>query len=126
MKEKRKTSISKNNVLLEKADELTHLIYKISKSFPKSEMYGITSQIRRSSLSVPLNIIEGYARFKVGSHIQFLEISYGSLKETRYLIEFSYNEGYMDKDGCVELLDLSTEIEKMLYAKMNTLRKKSK
>ena len=51
-----------NNPLIEKSDELAHLVYKITKDFPKEELYGLVSQIRRAAVSIPLNIIEGFAR----------------------------------------------------------------
>ena len=52
----------KNLIVLQKADELAFQVYKITESFPKNEMFGLTSQIRRAALSVPTNIVEGYAR----------------------------------------------------------------
>jgi four helix bundle protein len=116
------SNVRKNNILLEKSDILAHNIFKITKIFPKSEQYGITSQLRRAALSVPLNIIEGYARFKPKSHIQFLEIAFGSLKETHYLIEFSHKERYIKSDENKTLIDLCVEIEKMLYSKIRTLK----
>ncbi|PJB19449.1 four helix bundle protein, partial [Candidatus Falkowbacteria bacterium CG_4_9_14_3_um_filter_36_9] len=59
---------------------------KITRSFPKDELYGITSQLRRAALSVILNYIEGYARKRDKVYKNFLEISYGSLKEAKYLL----------------------------------------
>ena len=73
-------------------------IYKLTKKFPKDELYGIVSQIRRSALSIILNYIEGYARRKgerCKVYKNFLEISYGSLKESKYLLFFSYEENYI-------------------------------
>ena len=115
-------NVWENNVLLIKADKLAHLIYKVSKGFPKSERYGITSQIRRAGLSVPLNIIEGYSRFRVKTHIQFLEIAFGSLKEVHYLVEFSYKEGYLNSLQRNRVIDICDEVEKMLYSKIRTLK----
>ncbi len=79
----------KNNITVKKADELARLVYKLTRDFPKEEMFGLTSQIRRASLSIPLNVIEGYARSASKSYRQFLDIAYGSLKETKYLLYFS-------------------------------------
>ena len=78
-----------------KMDEFVHLVYRISKNFPKDELYGVTSQLRRSALSVILNYIEGYARIKSKVYRNFLEISYGSLKEAKYLLHFSLKENYL-------------------------------
>ena len=68
--------------LKSKMDEYAHLVYKLTRDFPKEEIYGITSQLRRAALSVILNYVEGYARVKNKVHKNFLEISYGSLKES--------------------------------------------
>ena len=118
------SNVWENNLILIKADKLAHLIYQTTKSFPTSELYGITSQLRRAALSVVLNIIEGYSRFKIKSHIQFLEIAFGSLKETHYLIEFSHKENYISDTREKSLTDLCNEVEKMLYAKIKTMRRK--
>ena len=61
--------------------DLAECCYRLTKSFPRTELYGLTSQIRRSSASVPANIAEGYGRDAKGSYVQFLKISRGSLKE---------------------------------------------
>lgn len=75
-------------------DEYAHFIYGIARNFPKSEIYGITSQMQRSSLSVILNYIEGYARNKKLVKLNFWEMSYGSLKESKYLLNFCFKEGF--------------------------------
>lgn len=97
-------------------------VYKVSKSFPKDELYGITSQLRRATLSVILNFIERYARRK-GNKCKvfknFLEISYGSLKESKYLIYFSYTENFIDKDNYEKLINSADEIGKMLWSIIN-------
>ncbi|MDP3726651.1 MAG: four helix bundle protein, partial [bacterium] len=68
-----------HEILKRKMDEFVHLVYHITKDFPKSELYGATSQLRRASLSIILNYIEGYARKRQLVKINFFEISYGSL-----------------------------------------------
>ncbi len=93
-------------------------IYKITKKFPKDELYGVTSQIRRSSISVILNYIEGYARRKgydCKVYKNFLEISYGSLKESKYLLYFSLEENYISKEEYNEGFAMADKIEKMLW-----------
>ena len=76
------------------------------------------SQQRRAPLSVALNFIEGYARFRNKVNKNFLEISYGSLKESKYLIEFSFEEGYLSSLERKKLVDLSEEIGAMLWSIM--------
>jgi len=71
------------------ADELALKIYTITKAFPKEEMYGLTSQIRRAALSIPTNIVEGYSRKGDRELAHFLSISLGSLAKTKYLLHFS-------------------------------------
>ena len=114
----------KHDILLEKADELAWMTYKLTKRFPKSELFGIISQIRRAVLSIPLNIIEGFARYSLGDHCRFLEIAYGSLKETKYLLYFSLREEYITQKEYEEIIKLAEEVGKMLWKKIQTLRKK--
>ena len=98
-------------------DRYVNEIYDCTKNFPKDELFGVTSQIRRSSLSVILNYIEGYARGKNRNKVlkNFLEISYGSLKESKYLVYFSYKRNYLNKEKYDELLKLSEKIGAMLW-----------
>lgn len=100
-------------------DEYVHLVYRITRNFPRDEIYGVTSQIRRSSLSVILNYIEGYARLSDGSYKNFLKISYGSLKESKYLLFFSLKENYLNKDEYRETVKLADEIGAMLWSVIN-------
>lgn len=118
------SNVWENNIILVKADALAHQVYVVTQSFPKTEQYGIVSQLRRAALSVPLNLIEGYSRFKQKTHIQFLEIAFGSLKETHYLLGFSHKEGYINETNWKECTNLCVEIEKMLYAKLRTMKNK--
>jgi four helix bundle protein len=96
-------------------DEYVKLVYNVTKSFPREEMYGITSQFRRASLSIILNYIEGYARGREKVHKNFLEISYGSLKESQYILFFSYREKYLLEKDYKILEKLAEEIGAMLY-----------
>lgn len=83
--------------LKKEMDEYAHFVYALTRNFPKEELYGVTSQLRRSALSVILNYIEGYARGREKVHKNFLEISYGSLKESKYLLHFSLVEKYISE-----------------------------
>jgi four helix bundle protein len=103
-------------------DQYVHLVYKVARNFPKEELYGATSQLRRASLSIILNYIEGYARIGEPSYKNFLKISYGSLKESAYLIEFSLAENYLPEDECIKLNRMADRIGAMLWgiiSKMN-------
>lgn len=95
------------------------LVYKVTKSFPRDELYGVTSQLRRAALSVILNFTEGYARRrgeKCKVFKNFVEISYGSLKESKYLIYFSYTENYISEQNYKELIAKAEEIGRMLWS----------
>ncbi len=111
------------DILKEKMDEFAHAVYRSTKSFPKDELFGVTSQLRRAALSIILNYIEGFARLGTAEHHRFLQISYASLKETKYLLFFSQREKYLSSANYQELLSLSEEIGAMLWSKMKTLTK---
>ena len=108
--------------LKSKMDEYAKLVYGVTKNFPKDEIYGITSQLRRSSLSIILNYIEGYARVKEKVHRNFLEISYGSLKESKYLLFFSEREKYFSRKDYEELMRLADDIGGMLWGIIKKLK----
>jgi four helix bundle protein len=104
-----------------KMDQYVHIVYKLTKNFPKEEVYGSTSQLRRASLSIVLNFIEGYARQKKAVKKNFWEISYGSLKESSYLIHFALIEKYITPDDHRLVNNLSEEIGKMLWRALEPL-----
>lgn len=99
-------------------DEFAHFVYDISSSFPKEERFGLTSQIRRAAMSVVLNYVEGYARQRKNVLKNFLEISYGSLKETVYLLGFSYKRGLIDENKYKDAFQMSDRIGRMLWGIM--------
>ncbi|MBI1998884.1 MAG: four helix bundle protein [Parcubacteria group bacterium] len=103
-------------------DEYVHFVYTLAKKFPKEELYGVTSQLRRASLSVILNYIEGYARVRDKVHKNFLEISYGSLKESKYLLHFSMIEKYLAKDDYRKALKMPEEIGAILWGILKKLK----
>lgn len=114
------------NILYNRADEFAHLVYKYSRGFPKKEDYGLTSQLRRAALSVPLNIVEGFARKGSKQYKQFLLISYGSLKESKYLIDFALDEKYLDNAQHQELFSVSEECARLLWATIKSVERKEK
>ncbi|MGD9158955.1 MAG: four helix bundle protein [Desulfobacteraceae bacterium] len=81
----------------ELADELALRVYKITMLFPKEELFGLTSQMRRAAVSVPSNIVEGCARESQSEYFRFLEIAFGSLRELHYQFGLSERLGYLDK-----------------------------
>ena len=102
--------------LKELIDSYVDQVYHVTKKFPKDELFAATSQFRRATLSVALNYIEGYARQRSAVLKNFLEISYGSLKESEYLIEFGYRQQYIIEADFKELRQKANEIGAMLYS----------
>jgi len=105
----------KKLIVWEKADKLAKLIYQETKTFPNEEIYGITSQLRRAALSVPTNIVEGYARKGPKELKQFISIAIGSLAETEYLLDFSESVNYLSVSQHKVLQDLRQEVGNLLW-----------
>ncbi|NMB48017.1 four helix bundle protein [Candidatus Kuenenbacteria bacterium] len=107
-----------------KMDNYVHLVFKVCKEFPKEEMYNTTSQLKRASLSIVLNFIEGFAREKLAVKRSFWEISYGSLKESKYLLYFSFKEGFLLEVDYRSAVNLAEEIGAMLWRCLTPLKDK--
>ena len=107
------------------ADAFARDVYLATKNFPKEEIYGITSQLRRAALSVPTNIVEGYSRRGDRELGRFLDISLGSLAEVKYLLHFSAGLGYLDKGTFDELTERSNILGAKLWKFYETVRKTS-
>ena len=104
----------------EKAHKFVLDIYQVTKDFPKEEIFGITSQIRRASISIPNNIAEGCGRKSKKELSNFLNIAMGSASEVEYLLLLSYNLHYL-KDKYQILNDNLIEIRKMLNVFMQKI-----
>jgi len=105
------------------ADELALLVYKATKKFPKSEIWGLTSQMRRAAVSVPANIVEGSARKNRKEYLQFLYIAISSLAELEYYIRFTKELGYLDTNEYEELWAKSQESLKTLRGLISYMEK---
>mgnify|MGYP001601541827 CR=1 FL=1 len=113
--------VSFHENLKNKMDSYAHYAYSLTRSFPKEELFGITSQLRRAALSVILNYIEGYARMARKSNRQFLDIAYGSLKESKYLLHFSFKENYLSEANYKKGVGMAEEIGAMLWSTIKGL-----
>lgn len=102
-------------------DQYVNGVYDITRKFPKDEMFGVVSQFRRAALSIMLNYVEGYARRRKSYLLNFLEISYGSLKECKYLSYFSYKRKYIQLVEYRKLEMLEEEIGAMLWGILSKL-----
>ena len=109
--------------LIQKADELAHLVYPLTYKFPQEEKFALGDQIRRAVVSVPTNLIEGIARGGEKEKRQFANISYGSLKETSYLVTFAYKEGLIKDFDYQKLPPKFEELSKLLFSFLKILRK---
>ena len=100
----------------QKAHQLVLAIYKATKTFPKDELYGLVSQIRRAAVSVPANIAEGFRRRTKADKRRFLTIAHGSLEETRYFLILSKDLGYCEVGQMILLVE---EVSKLLMLYYN-------
>ncbi|MDZ7743460.1 MAG: four helix bundle protein [Bacteroidota bacterium] len=100
------------------------MIYENTSTFPREEMFGLTSQMRRASVSISANIAEGQARNSTREFIQFLGIAKGSLAELETLIILCRNLDLMNKENETSLLSSTAKINKMLNGLQKSLRKR--
>ena len=107
----------------QEAMEITKLTFKLSKKFPSSEMYGLTSQINRSAVSIPSNIAEGAGRNSNKEFSQFLNIAMGSCFELETQIILSFEFNYIKKDYLESFVVKLNKLEKMINSLISTLRK---
>lgn len=98
--------------------ELVSEIYKLTNSFPASENFGLTSQLRRASVSIPSNISEGSARSSDAERKRFLQIARSSLVEVDTQIEISLKLNYLNEEDIIHLSDLSNQVFAMLSKMM--------
>ena len=108
-------------VVWQKAHQLLLAIYKITRNFPKEEIFGLTSQFRRAAISVPANIAEGFKRATIPDKLRLLNIAQGSLEEVRYYLILSRDLEYAETS--LEREDLE-ETSRLLESYMKPLRKK--
>ncbi|MGA7837787.1 MAG: four helix bundle protein [Ignavibacteriaceae bacterium] len=109
-----------------KSIKLVTSIYQLTKRFPKEELYCLTSQIRRSAISIPSNIAEGAARSSVKEFRNFLSISLGSASELETQIVISNNLNYLNQSQADIILTELTEIQKMIHGLRKSLTEKDK
>lgn len=101
---------------------LVETVYRLSGGWPNHELYGLVSQTRRATVSVPANIAEGAGRRSTGEFIQFVGIARGSLAEVETLIVLAGRLGYLEKQSMEHLLADIAEIGRMLTGLMQSLR----
>ncbi len=107
----------------QEAMTLAELIYRLTKAFPKDELFGLTAQMRRASVSIPANIAEGYGRESTGAYVQFLRVSQGSLEELETHALLAARVGILSEVDSANLLSQAEAIGKMLRALIRSLEK---
>ena len=111
-------------IVWQKAHKLVLIIYKVTKTFPAEERFGLISQIRRSTLSVAANIVEGHSRKSLKSFLNFLNIANASLVETEYYLEVARDLEYLSEEKYNGIESLRNEVGALIYSFINTLREK--
>ena len=99
-------------------------IYESARLFPGEELYGLTSQMKRSAVSIPSNIAEGYGRKSKRDYIRFLQIAMGSIFEIQTHLEISKNLEFLSESSFNELHEASREIERMLSSLIGKISNK--
>ncbi|MBP9771936.1 MAG: four helix bundle protein [Candidatus Pacebacteria bacterium] len=110
-----KSSGAFHQKLSENIDRFVYGVYEVTQAFPRDEVFGATSQLRRSALSVALNYTEGYARHGKNELGHFLKISYASLKEALYIVRFANKRKWLSDNDAKKLELLGDSIGKMLW-----------
>jgi four helix bundle protein len=107
----------------QKAMQFVMLVYRVTKDFPKEELYGLVGQMRKSAVSIPSNIAEGYGRNSTDDYCRFLQIAIGSLFEIQTQSEISRNLKYIDENTFQEMDEASRELERMLSSMIPKIKR---
>jgi four helix bundle protein len=110
-------------VAWQKAMELVEEVYRVTKRFPKDELYGLTSQLRRSVVSVPSNIAEGHSRHGRREFMHGLSVAHGSLSEVETQLEIAFRLGYLANDDRATLFALTAETGRIMNGLYGSLEK---
>ena len=122
--ERTKIASYRDLVVWARAMDIVVVCYQLSKQIPPSEIYGLTSQIRRAAVSIPANIAEGHGRKNLGEYIQHLSIANGSLKELETHLLIASRLHYVREDEINPALEGCSEIGRMLASMIQKLRQK--
>lgn len=115
----------KDLIVWQKSVVLAKEIYKNTERFPKSEIYGLTNQLRRAGVSVVSNIAEGFTRKSFRENAQFLSIAYGSTSEIEAQIILAMELGFMDQDSFLKIESVLSEVRRMLNSLLTKIKSKS-
>ena len=110
-------------VVWQRSMALVTEIYRITEDFPKSELFGLTSQLKRAVVSIPSNIAEGQGRDSSREFLYHLSVAYGSLMEVETQIQIARNLSFVDEQGAAKLIEKCGEVGRMLNGLTRSLRK---
>ena len=111
----------RNLTVWQKSHNLAISVYHKTKTFPKEEVYGITSQLRRAIVSIPTNLAEGCGRGSDKDFAKFAQIAIGSASESEYLIMLSHELGYLNKEDFKDLSERVCEVKRMISSLIKNL-----
>ncbi|HEY9231331.1 MAG TPA: four helix bundle protein [Blastocatellia bacterium] len=111
----------KDLIAWQKAMDLVEAVYTATKRFPKEELYGLTSQIRRAAVSIPSNIAEGQGRKSSNEFARFLAIAYGSLREVETQILIAERLSYLQRQDIESLIELSSQVGRLINGLSNSI-----
>jgi four helix bundle protein len=109
----------------QKSMDLAQELYRATARFPKEEMYGLMSQLRRAAVSVPSNIAEGQGRRTTGAFLQHLSIAHGSLRETETQMLLAVRLGYLSDKAAASLMKQTGEVGRLITGLANSLSRSS-
>jgi len=122
MEERKTIRGFKDLIVWQRSVALAVKIYHITREFPRDEIYGLTSQIRRAAISIPSNIAEGHGKGSKPSFASHLDIALGSAAELETQLEIALKIGYLQQNEFDPLLNELTEIVRMLYGLLNKVQ----
>ena len=108
-------------IVWHKAMDLVEEVYLVSGSFPREELYGLTSQLRRAAVSVPSNVAQGQARQTTADFLRHLSIAYGSLLELQTQMLTAIRLAYLSKERCSDVLSKSAEVGRVMNGLISSL-----
>ncbi|MDI9859807.1 four helix bundle protein [Flectobacillus roseus] len=111
-------------LIWQKSMNLVTDIYLVTRNFPQAEMFGLTSQLRRASISIPSNIAEGYGRNTSKDYLRYLQIALGSLYEMQTQLEIASNLHFLEIFDFNKMISLCLEIERMLTSLIAKIKAK--
>jgi four helix bundle protein len=117
--DREKTKSFKDLIVWQNAHQLVLSVYNYTAVFPEREMFGLTSQLRRSIVSVPANIVEGYKKKGKADKIRFMNIAQGSLEESRYYLILAQDLNYGDSSQMINMVE---EVSKLIEAYSRAIR----